>query len=264
MTGLPTPAGLFDLTGKTALISGASGAVGSVTAAALAGAGATVVLAGSSTDKLEKLADEIRAAGAAAHVAVGRPDSVESAARLVARSVDAGGSLDIVVPAGGTNTPGPIVEQDPGEWDAIMDANLRQTWLLCREAGRQMLAQGTGGSVILLSSARGRHGLANYSAYCPSKGATDMLAKTLACEWGPHGIRVNAVAPTVFRSDVTAWMYGDDPRGTAVREGVLARLPLGRLGEPDDFSGVMVYLASAASAFMTGAVLRLDGGYAAT
>jgi len=114
-----------------------------------------------------------------------------------------------------------------------------------------------------MSSARSTLGMANYTAYCPSKAAIDLLARSLACEWGPHRINVNAIAPTVFRSDLTAWMYSDEGKGPTVRAGILSRIPIGRLGEPADFHGAVQLLASSASDFMTGAVIHLDGGYTA-
>jgi NAD(P)-dependent dehydrogenase (short-subunit alcohol dehydrogenase family) len=126
-----------------------------------------------------------------------------------------------------------------------------------------MIPAGTRGKVILMSSTRGRLGLANYTAYCPSKAAVDLLTKALAVEWGQHGINVNALAPTVFRSDLTAWMYAEEGNGPAVRENMLRRIPLGRLGEPTDFHGAVLLLASSASDFMTGSVVYLDGGYTA-
>jgi len=144
-----------------------------------------------------------------------------------------------------------------------MDVNVRQSWLLCRAAGRIMLDQGRGGKVILMSSARSTLGMANYSAYCPSKAAVDLLTRSLACEWGPSGINVNAIAPTVFRSELTAWMYANDGKGPAVRAAILSRIPVGRLGEPTDFHGAVQLLASSGSDFMTGAVIHIDGGYTA-
>lgn len=150
------------------------------------------------------------------------------------------------------------------DFDAVMDANVRGAWLVCRAAGRVLLEQGQGGSVVLVSSVRGGLGnAAGYSAYCPSKAGTDLLAKTLAAEWGGHGIRVNALAPTVFRSAVTEWMFTDDPKGRATREAMLARIPLRRFAEPEDFVGALIYLLSDASSFYTGQVMYLDGGYTA-
>jgi NAD(P)-dependent dehydrogenase (short-subunit alcohol dehydrogenase family) len=117
---------------------------------------------------------------------------------------------------------------------------------------------------VLVSSTRGRLGHpAGYTAYCPSKAAVDLLCKTLACEWGARRINVNAIAPTVFRSDLTAWMYAEEGPGRQTRETILSRIPLGRLGEPEDFVGALIYLLSPASDFCTGHVLYVDGGYTA-
>lgn len=252
---------LFDLSGRSALVTGASGALGSAAARALAGAGAHVTLAAASEDKLAALSAEL---GDRATTIARRPESPEDAEAMVRAAVDATGRLDIVVLASGLNKVAPTVEMADADWRAVMDANVRGSWLVAQAAGRQMLAQGEGGKLILISSTRGKLGHpAGYSAYCPSKAAVDGLTKALACEWGPHGINVNAIGPTVFRSDLTAWMYADDGPGKTVREAMLSRIPLGRLGEPDDFAGPLVFLASRASDFVTGQILYADGGYTA-
>jgi NAD(P)-dependent dehydrogenase (short-subunit alcohol dehydrogenase family) len=263
VTTLPRPASVFDLTGRSAVVTGATGAFGEQAAYALAGAGAHVTLAGANNEKLRAVAQAIADAGGAVTTVARRPATEEDVDEIVASAAAAGGGLDIVVAGSGTNIPSPIVDQDPADWDAVMDANVRQSWLLCRAAGRIMIPQGRGGKVILMSSTRGTLGLANYTAYCPSKAAVDLLTKALAVEWGPHGINVNAIAPTVFRSDLTAWMYAEEGNGPVVRENMLRRIPLGRLGEPTDFHGVVQLLASSASDFMTGSVVYLDGGYTA-
>lgn len=260
---LPTPTSIFDLSGKSALVTGATGAFGAEASRALAGAGATVTLAGGNKKKLTEVAGSIRGDGGDIHTIARRPTTEDDVDALVAAAVDAGGSIDIVVSGSGTNLVSPIVDQDPADWDTVMDVNVRQSWLLCRAAGRVMIDQGRGGKVILMSSARSTLGMVNYSAYCPSKAAIDLLTKSLACEWGPHAINVNAIAPTVFRSDLTAWMYADDGAGPAARAGILSRIPIGRLGEPSDFHGAVQLLASSGSDFMTGAVIHLDGGYTA-
>src|SRR5262249_44721437 len=157
-----------------------------------------------------------------------------------------------------------IDEFDPAQWQEVQDANVRGTWLVAQAAGKRMIAQGDGGRVVLVSSTRGKLGLPNgHTADCPSKAAVDGLTKALACEWGKHNITVNAIAPTVFRSDLTAWMFSDEDPGKSVREGMLARIPLGRLGEPEDMTGPLVFLLSDAASFVTGQILYVDGGYTA-
>jgi NAD(P)-dependent dehydrogenase (short-subunit alcohol dehydrogenase family) len=258
------PLDLFDVSGRSALVTGASGAFGQAAGRALAAAGTRVTLAAGNAEKLEALGAEIAAAGGEVELVARRPEEEEDAEAMIAAAVRAHGGLDIVVTASGTNKVGLITEQSVEDWQAVMDANVKGSWLVCRAAGRQFLEQGRGGKVVLVSSTRGKLGHpAGYSAYCPSKAAVDLLARTLACEWGPHRINVNAIAPTVFRSDLTAWMYEDEGKGKATREAMLARIPLGRLGEPDDFVGALLYFASPASDFCTGQVLYVDGGYTA-
>ena len=255
---------LFDVEGRSALVTGATGAFGGAAARALAAAGAGVTVAGGNADKLDLLAAELEAAGARVAVIPRRTDSEDDTDAIVATAVGAHGGLDLVVSASGMNKVGLITEQPVEDWQAVMDANVKGSWLLCRSAGRVLLEQGRGGKVVLVSSTRGRLGHpAGYTAYCPSKAAIDLLARALACEWGKHGINVNAIAPTVFRSDLTAWMFSDEDPGKATREAMLSRIPLGRLGEPDDFVGALLFFLSSASDFCTGQVLYVDGGYTA-
>lgn len=263
MTHLPTPASIFDLTGKSALVTGATGAFGEQAALALAGAGAHVTIAGANEEKLREVEASITSAGGRAATVTRRPSNEDEVDEIMARACAGGRGIDIVVSGTGTNLVSPIHEQSVKDWDTVMDVNVRQSWLLCRAAGKIMLEQARGGKVILMSSARSTLGMANYSAYCPSKAAIDLLTRSLACEWGPHGIQVNAIAPTVFRSELTGWMFSDEGNGPAVRANVLRRIPLGRLGEPTDFHGVIQLLASKGSDFMTGAIVHVDGGYTA-
>jgi len=210
MSALPTPESIFDLTDRSALVTGATGAFGREAAMALAGAGAHVTLAGGDAAKLEQVATDIKSGGGAASIINRRPSTEDDVDVIVGTAVAEAGGLDIVVSGSGTNLVAPIVDQSLDDWDTVMDVNVRQSWLLCRAAGRVLIEQDRGGKVILMSSARSTLGMANYAAYCPSKAAIDLLARSLACEWGPHGISVNAIAPTVFRSDLTAWMYSDE------------------------------------------------------
>jgi len=145
-----------------------------------------------------------------------------------------------------------------------MDGNVTGSWLMARAVGKQLIAQGRGGKVVLMSSARAKLGHpAGYSAYCASKAAVEGITRALGCEWGVHRITVNAIAPTVFRSPLTAWMFEDTDRAKAVRAGFLSRVPLGRLGEPEDLAGPLLFLVSKASDFYTGHTLDADGGYTA-
>jgi NAD(P)-dependent dehydrogenase (short-subunit alcohol dehydrogenase family) len=255
---------LFDLSGRSALVTGASGALGAAASRALASAGAHVTLAAGNLAAAERVAREIVSAGGAANVVAGRPESPAAAEALVAGAVDAAGRLDLLVSASGVNIVSPTVEMREGDWETVMDANVRGSWLVAQAAGRRMIEQGEGGKIVLVSSTRGKLGHpAGYSAYCPSKAAVDGLTRTLACEWGKAAINVNAIAPTVFRSELTAWMYEDEGPGKAVRETMLSRIPLGRLGEPADFAGSVIFLCSRASDFVTGQILYVDGGYTA-
>jgi NAD(P)-dependent dehydrogenase (short-subunit alcohol dehydrogenase family) len=254
-----TTSALFDIRGKVALVSGASGALGSAVARGLADAGARVMLTGRDPVRLTPLAEAIARDGGSASVAGGDPTDPDAVRAVVEATVGELGGVDILVTAAGMNAPAPIIEQELQEWDAIVDSQLKATWLLCKEAGRAMLDAGRGGKVVLVGSQRGALGMANYSAYCPAKAAVHLLARSLACEWGPHGIQVNCLAPGLFRSDLTAWMWEDREVSTRM----LARVPHGRLGEPADFVGPVIFLASAASDWMTGAILHVDGGYTA-
>ena len=255
---------LFDVSGKSALIAGASGAFGAVAARTLAEAGCRLTLASGNADALETIASECRERGATAATAIARPDSEEAVENIVGQAVEAHGRLDILVVASGMNRVAKIEDMAPDTFVEVMDANVTQSWLLARAATVRMKAQGSGGKIILVSSARGLLGHpAGYTAYCASKAAVDGITKALGCELGPAGITVNAIAPTVFRSPLTAWMFEDTPKGSATREGILARIPKGRLGEPEDLAGPLLFLASKASDFYTGHILYADGGYTA-
>ena len=258
---LSYPLSMFDVTGKVALITGASGAFGAVAAEALSGAGCKLVLAAGNAKAMAEVAE--RCKGDVVQVNT-RPDSEDACGSLVAKAVEAFGRLDILVVASGMNKVALINDMEPETFEGIMDANVTQSWLMARAAAGQMKAQGDGGKIVLMSSARGLLGHpAGYTAYCASKAAVDGITKALGCELGSTGITVNAIAPTVFRSPLTAWMFGDDDHAKTVRTGFLARVPKGRLGEPEDLAGPLLFLASRASDFYTGHILYADGGYTA-
>ena len=251
--------GLFDVSGKVALISGATGGFGKAAAKGLAVAGVKVMATARTLSTLERLVKEIHEESGQAAFSVGNPVNHEDVKRVVKDTVDTFGGIDILVTAAGINKVKPIIDQPVEEWEEIMDVNLKGTYLFCKEVGKAMISQKRGGKVILVGSARGHLGLANYTAYSPSKGAVHLLAKTLGCEWGPHKINVNAIAPTVFRTPLTQWMFDDN----AFYMNFLKRIPIGRLGEPEDFIGTVIFLSSKASDFITGTIVDVDGGYTA-
>ena len=261
---LRNPLSLFDVRGKSALITGASGAFGRATALALAALGADLTIAGSTRDELDAVAGEIRELGGSVATVYARPDSLAEADRMRDAALAAYGQIDQLVVASGYNKAGFIQEMNYDDWQAVMDANVRAPWFMAKSVGTYFIQRGVRGKVLLMSSVRGRHGnYSGYSAYCTSKGATDALTRVLATEWAQHGITVNAIAPTVFRSKLTAWMFGDDELGQATKKRSLSRIPLGRLGEPEDLVGMALYLLSPASDFCTGQVMYVDGGYTA-
>lgn len=250
---------MFDVSGKVVLITGATGGLGKCAAEGMALAGAKVMITGRSAEKLAQTAAELAKQGITVATAVGDPAVAEDVKSVVAETVAKFGTIDVLITAAGMNKVQPIIEQDVETFQAIMDANVRGTWLFCKEVGKVMIEKQVKGKVILISSTRGKMGMTNYSVYSPSKAAIDLLTKSLACEWGPNQINVNAIAPTVFRTELTQWMFDDKAAYTKF----LTRIPYGRLGEPEDFVGACVFLSSRASDFVTGCILYVDGGYTA-
>jgi NAD(P)-dependent dehydrogenase (short-subunit alcohol dehydrogenase family) len=263
---LPTinHADLFDVRGKSAIVVGATGAFGKVACATLGSAGARLTISAGNVGEVTALAQELTASGIEARPIGRRSNTEADACAIVEAAIAAHGGVDILVIASGMNDISPIVDMSPERFDKVMQANVDGAWLIARAAGNQMIAQARGGKVVFTSSARGKLGHpAGYSAYCASKAAIDGMTRALGCEWGKHGITVNAIAPTVFRSPVTAWMFEDNDNANKVRAGFLSRVPLGRLGEPEDLAGPLLFLCARASNFHTGHVVYADGGYTA-
>lgn len=248
---------LFSIRDKVSIVTGATGALGSAVAAGYAYAGSKVVLTGRNEEKLEAVTNELKANGCECVYVVGDPAIKEDAARVVQTAVDLYGQLDILCVCHGFNAPKSILEQSVEEWQKIMDADLKSVYLVCKSAGEQMVKQGKGGSIVITSSARSQRGMKGYTGYCASKGGCDIMAQALACDLGGYGINVNTFNPTVFRSDLTEWMFHDDN----VYQNFLKRIPIGRLGEPEDFVGTAIFLASKGAEFITAANIPTDGGY---
>ncbi len=250
---------LFDVTDKVALITGATGALGKAIAFGYGLAGMKVFVTGRNSERNEALCAELKEQGIECGSEAGDPAVEADVIRIVNACIAKYGEINVLYTAAGYNNPQPIVEQDLSEWKKIMDSDVQGTWLFCKYVGQQMIDQGKGGKVILVSSARSKMGMANYTGYCTAKAGIDLMAQSLACEWtAKYGICVNTINPTVFRSNLTEWMF--DPE-SAVYKNFLKRLPVGRLGEPDDFIGPSIFLASSASDFMTGANVATEGGY---
>jgi NAD(P)-dependent dehydrogenase (short-subunit alcohol dehydrogenase family) len=250
---------LFDVKGKVALITGATGALGKAVATGYGLAGMKVVVTGRGEAKCKAVADELIAKGIDAFYSAGEPSSEADVIKVVKDTVAKYGKIDVLVTAAGYNHAQPIVEQELSEWKKIMDSDVQATWLFCKYVGKQLIEQGKGGKVILVSSARSKMGMSGYTGYCTAKGGIDLMAQSLACEWtAKYKINVNTINPTVFRSDLTEWMF--DP-ASEIYKNFLKRLPIGRLGEPEDFVGPCIFLASSASDFMTGANVAVEGGY---
>jgi NAD(P)-dependent dehydrogenase (short-subunit alcohol dehydrogenase family) len=258
------PLSLFDVKDKVAIVTGASGAFGRGCAIALGALGGKLLLASGSKGELEDVAAEVREVGGTAATLVRRPDSLEDANAMLAMALGEYGRVDQLVVASGFNKAGFIQHLSYEDWQKVMDANVRGPWFMAKAVGTYFIANKVRGKVLLMSSVRGRHGnYSGYTGYCTSKGATDALTRVLATEWAKHGITVNAIAATVFRSKLTAWMYGDDEVGQATKARSLSRIPLGRLGEVEDLIGMAIYLLSPASDFCTGQIMYVDGGYTA-
>jgi 2-deoxy-D-gluconate 3-dehydrogenase len=248
-----TPAGPFDLAGRRALVTGGGGAIGGAIAEALAAAGARVAVLGRSAT-VEATAARID--GVAVRADLSDRPALE---RGFADAAAALGGIDILVASHGTLHAGPSLEVDLEGWDDTLEVNVTSVFELCRLAGREMVARGSG-KIITIASMLSFQGGLRAAAYATSKGGVAQLTKALANEWAPHGVNVNAIAPGYVKTELNSHIWRDDP----VRaEALLDRLPAGRWGDPGDLAGVAVFLASPASDYVHGVVLPVDGGWLA-
>jgi NAD(P)-dependent dehydrogenase (short-subunit alcohol dehydrogenase family) len=247
--------GLFRLDGKRALITGAGRGIGRAVAIGLAEFGAQVTLCARTATEIAAAAEEIRKAGGRAETFVQDVTDIEGFARAIATRP----AFDILVNNAGTNRPKPLADVTIEDYRVVMDLNLKAVVFVTQAITRRMAECGTQGSVINMSSQMGHVGAANRTLYCASKWALEGFTRALAVELGPLGIRVNTICPTFIETPLTEPFFRDE----AFRRSVLSKIKLGRLGRVEDVVGAAVYLASEASALMTGSALMLDGGWTA-
>jgi NAD(P)-dependent dehydrogenase (short-subunit alcohol dehydrogenase family) len=254
---MPAEDTLFDLTGQVALVTGASSGLGRNFALTLARRGAKVALCARNTDKLGALADEI--AGFDGRAVPIRLDVTDSASirEGVARAATELGAITVLVNNSGVAVTTPALELTEKDWDYVLDTNLRGAWLMAQEMGRHMVAHGQGGSIINIASVVGFKTSRNLTPYAVSKAGLVHLTHQLALEWARYRIRVNAIAPGYIRTEMNR-DYLDSPKGEELKK----RVPQRRFGEPSDLDGLLILLASPASAFMTGSIIAADGGHA--
>jgi len=247
---------MFDLKGKVAVVTGGAGGIGKAIALGLADAGADVVIASRNLEHLKPVAKEIEAKKVKAFAVSVDATSEPSVAAMAKQVGEKFGKVDILVCAHGLAIRKPATTFPIEEFKQVMEINSVGTFLFCQAFGRMMVEKKTG-SIINLSSVRGRYGLpADYAAYCASKGAVDTLTRTLACEWAKHNVRVNAIAPTIVETDLTKTALANPDYAKMMR----GRIPMGRWAMPEDMVGATVFFASQASSFITGQILYIDGG----
>ena len=246
----------FALHGRRALVTGAGRGLGAAAALALGGASAAVTLVSRTTPEIEAVAAEIRRRGGVAEtLTLDVNDSPRCADRIAAAE-----PFDILVNNAGTNRPAPFIDVSPEDYDHVFGLNVRSAFFVAQAVARRMVETGRSGSIINVSSQMGHVGAAGRTVYCATKHAVEGLTKAMAAELGPKGIRVNSLCPTFIETPMTAPFLAD----AAFRAFALRKIKLGRLGRVEDVMGAVVFLASDASALMTGAALMLDGGWTST
>lgn len=246
----------FDLHGRTALVTGASSGLGWHFAQTLAQAGATVVVAARRQEPLQELTATIAALGGRAHAVamdVTDPAQIEVAFDAAVAAV---GPIEIVVNNAGISISRPTLELPVAEWDAVVDTNLRGTWLVAQTAARRLVAAQRPGRIVNIASIVGLRTIGHLAPYAAAKAGLVHLTQVLAMEWARHGIQVNAIAPGYVETDINR-AFWSTPAGRKLVE----RIPQRRLGRPADLDGALLLLASDAGAFMTGSVLVVDGGH---
>jgi gluconate 5-dehydrogenase len=249
---------LFSLTGRVALVTGASGGIGSEIAAALASAGAHVALSGRSADRLEATARSITEGGGAATTFPGDVGDAAFVQNLPGEVAGSLGKIDILVNCAGINKREPIADVVPETFDRLVDVNLRAPYFLAQAVLPHMIAAG-GGKIVNIGSLTTSWGVGKLSVYGMTKSAIGQLSRVMAVEWARHNIQVNCLCPGWIKTELTKPLWSDEQRS----RWIVDRVPTGRFGTPEDLAGLTVYLASPASNYTTGQVIYVDGGFMA-
>lgn len=248
----------FGLEGKVAVVTGATRGLGQAIAIGLGEAGATVVAVGSRPENLANTIEILNSKGIK-NLALGCDQSDKAQINaVIEETVNAFGQIDILVNNAGTIKRAPAHEFSDDDWDEVIEVNLNGVFRFCREAGKQMLKQGSG-KIINIASLLSFSGGITVPAYAASKGGVAQITKALANEWAVSGIQVNAIAPGYFETDNTYNLRQDKERFDSIS----ARIPAGEWGKPEDLAGATVFLSSAASNYMNGHVMLVDGGWMA-
>jgi len=247
---------IFDLTGKIAMVTGSTKGLGEVASLALAKAGANIAVCGRNEDDLKRVTEEIRNIGAEAEGFFLEVTDKEQIIQCSKEILNHFGQIDILVNNAGINFRVPVLEFPEEKWDQIIDTNLKGYFLVAQAIVPQMIDNGYG-KVINISSIFGRVGMMNQLAYASSKGGVNQMTKVMALEWAQKGVRANAIGPTYFETDLVTQIRQDPDRYNFIIE----RTPMGRWGHLHEIEGVVIFLASPASDFITGQTIYIDGGW---
>jgi NAD(P)-dependent dehydrogenase (short-subunit alcohol dehydrogenase family) len=247
-----------ELVGRKVLVTGGNKGIGKDIAIAFAKLGADVVIAGRDETTLISTAGLLQTYNPKSTFVKADMQEVESIRSMVDFTNEYLGGLDVVVNNAGINIPKPAMEVTEEDWDSVIDTNLKGTFFCAQQAGKYMIPQGKG-KIINIVSQMAFVGYIKRAAYCSSKGGAVQLTKALAVEWAPFNIKVNAVAPTFIETELTQKMFTDQ----AFYQDVLSRIPLGKLAQPSDVTGAVLFLASDLANFITGETIRVDGGWTA-
>jgi NAD(P)-dependent dehydrogenase (short-subunit alcohol dehydrogenase family) len=246
----------FDLSGKTALVTGASRGIGLAIAKSFAAAGVKVAISSRKQEALDQAAAEIRAEGGQALPIAAHSGDPAAVARLISQVIEAYGGIDILVNNAATNPHfGPLLSAEESHWDKILDVNLKGYFRTIKACVGQMRARG-GGKIINVASINGLEAQPGMGVYCVSKAGVLMMTRILAIELAPDNIRVNALAPGLIQTKFSQVLW-DTPQ---IHQAAVSKIPQGRIGQPEELTGVALYLASEASDFTTGATFVVDGG----